>query len=219
MGCRGLTAIIKKNYFSNYKYTFSGTQGENYGKHVPRDKQGGMARGRRVDNDVERWIKASVRPEASKRAAPQDILNRKHKQPHVYAQAFIALMKKLDLTPLGAQVVVRDEACNLATLVDGVFLNRAKRVVLIELKCGFEGYNETSSGKMHAPFGAYSNAPCNQHQLQLAFTRCLFERTFPEFGKVGALLVRMTNTGAHVHTIRECVDRVVRRIIANAETV
>jgi hypothetical protein len=121
-------------------------------------------------------------------------------------------MRRIELRPIGAQVVVRCEQCDLATLVDGVFLNAEGRVVLVELKCGFEGYVDRSTGAMRGPFCALSNAPVNQHQIQIAFTRCMFERTFPEFGKVDAIVVRMTETGAHVKAVEKKVDVVSRAI-------
>ena len=111
-------------------------------------------------------------------------------------------------------MVVRDEQIDLATLVDGVFVNERGRVVLVELKCGFEGYNDVGNGRMRPPFQRFTNAPKNQHQMQLAFTRCMFERTFPEFGRVDARIVRMTDRGAHVTKINDDLDATTRRVFS-----
>ena len=215
-----------------------------------------MSRGRRVDVEVERWIKSRVRAAtattatttttattrgsiiapfstrafvaassaASAAASAAGATNARARvgsvdgsvvdPTHPLARAFVALTHRLRLVPVGAQVVVRDEQCDLATLVDGVFVNERGRVVLVELKCGFEGYNDTSNGRMRHPFRAFTNAPKNQHQIQLAFTRCMFERTFPEFGRVDARIVRMTERGAHVTTIDDDLDATARRVFA-----
>ena len=196
---------------------------------MPKKKRGdgGMARGRRVDVEVERWIKSRVRAStgsttkkkfstrafvaaSSKTKDPKD----PNEPTHSLARAFVALISRLRLVPVGAQVVVRDEQVDLATLVDGVFVDERGRVVLVELKCGFEGYNDTSNGRMRPPFRKFTNAPKHQHQLQLAFTRCMFERTFPEFGRVDARIVRMTDRGAHVTRIDDDLDATARRVFA-----
>jgi len=183
--CRGITSVIKELYFPEYRFTYSdgGVIGAPPKK---KDTISGMARGRLVDRQVELWIRGGK-------------VNRK--KFHPFSRAFIALTERLCLKPVGAQVVVRDESCNIATLVDAVFLDPKGRVVLVELKTGFEGYNETSTGLMHGAFSYMTNCPANQHQVQLAFTQMMFQRTFPEFGTVTALVVRMTSAGAHVRAI------------------
>jgi hypothetical protein len=128
-------------------------------------------------------------------------------------------MQRLELRPLGAQVVVRCEHADLATLVDCVFLNAQNSIVLVELKCGFEGYVDRANADMRGDFKSLTNAPKNQHQIQLAFTSCMFERTFPEFGRVDALVVRMTDTGAHVRSVDSEVDRIAREVFARGRRV
>lgn len=247
MRCRGLTAITREKYYPEYRFvpggTWSGSAvggGGEGGVLVKKKKRdGGMSRGRRVDVEVERWIKGRVRASApsttntkkkfstrafvvtasaAAEAASATSKKRKKKDPeepsHPLARAFVALTTRLRLVPVGAQVVVRDEQCDLATLVDGVFVDERGRVVLVELKCGFEGYNDTSNGYMRSPFQKFTNAPKHQHQLQLAFTRCMFERTFPEFGRVDARIVRMTDRGAHVTKIDDDLDATARRVFA-----
>lgn len=199
--CRGLTNVIRQLYFPEYSFTGRATPAS--GKRT----DNGMSRGRRVDNDVQKWIRKSLQHTSMTLKNPTA---RRLRPPHAFCRAFIVLMERLRLRPIGTQVVVRCEQCDLATLVDAVFVDAQQRVVLVELKCGFEGYIDRSNGKMRGDFGELSNAPKNQHQIQLAFTRCMFERTFPELGKVDALLVRMTESGAHVSSVDTMVDRVSR---------
>lgn len=231
MRCRGLTAITRERYYPEYVFVPGGGAWSGGGG-VPKKKRGdgGMARGRRVDVEVERWIKSRVRAStgsttkkkfstrafvaaSSKTKDPKDPKD-PNEPTHSLARAFVALISRLRLVPVGAQVVVRDEQVDLATLVDGVFVDERGRVVLVELKCGFEGYNDTSNGRMRPPFRKFTNAPKHQHQLQLAFTRCMFERTFPEFGRVDARIVRMTDRGAHVTRIDDDLDATARRVFA-----
>jgi glycine cleavage system regulatory protein len=44
----------------------------------------------------------------------------------------------------------------------------------------------------------------------------MFERTFPEYGRVDALVVRMTETGAHVTPVNANVRRKAERVFAKA---
>lgn len=225
MRCRGLTAVTRERYYPEYVFV-PGSGAWSGGGGVPKKKRrdGGMSRGRRVDVEIERWIKGELRPivQGSLRGVPPPSGGLRGRSPlptHPLARAFVTLTRRLGLVPVGAQVVVRDEQLDLATLVDGVFVNERGRVVLVELKCGFEGYNDTSNGRMRRPFQRFTNAPKYQHQLQLAFTRCMFERTFPEFGRVDARIVRMTDRGAHVTKIDDSLDETTRRIFAAGKRV
>ena len=200
---RGLTAVIKKNFFPDYVFVSGGayippTEGGVGWKKKKKKGANGMARGRLVDNQVRLWIQGKPRNE---------------KKFHLFSRAFIELTKMLKLTPVGAQVVVREESCNLATLVDAVFVNSKGKTVVVELKTGFEGYNETSTGKMRGVFSYLTDCPANQHKVQLALTSAMFEKTFPELGKVEALVIRMTSKGAHVRGLSDQVSKTAREIL------
>ena len=218
---RGITAVMKGKFFPDYVYrhAIGAPVLDKIGKvgaTTKRGRGGGMARGRQVDNEIQRWIQEGdaqgavpLKPHRSVRGSkvpkgPQPLL-------HPFSRAFIALTERLRLTPVASQVVVRDEQCNIATLVDAVFLNAKGRVVVVELKTGFEGYNDVSTGRMLAEFAHLSNAPANQHKVQLAFTHAMFEMTFPEFGSADALLIRMTSEGAHVRSLIERDSAAARR--------
>ena len=99
-------------------------------------------------------------------------------------------------------MVVRDEESDVATLADGVFVDKEGSTVVLELKTGFENYNDRSTGNMKGDFSFLTNCPGNQHRVQLALTAEMFEKTFPELGAVKTILVRMTSKGAHVVKLR-----------------
>ena len=220
--------MTRERYYPEYVFTPGrGAWSREGGVPKKKRRDGGMSRGRRVDVEVERWIKSRargphpLRPPLERSVNPSrpSVTSRGgtpllEEPTHPLARAFVALTRRLGLVPVGAQVVVRDEQVDLATLVDGVFVDQRGRVVLVELKCGFEGYNDVGNGRMRAPFQKFTNAPKNQHQLQLAFTRCMFERTFPEFGRVDARIVRMTDRGAHVTRIDGDLDATTRRVFS-----
>ena len=180
MRCRGLTAVTRERYYPEYVFV-PGSGAWSGGGGVPKKKRrdGGMSRGRRVDVEIERWIKRELRPLRPPEGGSTPLrppvtsevrggLRGCSPLPtHPLARAFVTLTRRLGLVPVGAQVVVRDEQLDLATLVDGVFVNERGRVVLVELKCGFEGYNDASNGRMRRPFQRFTNAPKYQHQLQL----------------------------------------------------
>lgn len=197
--------MIKTNYYPDYVFRPNATIVTSVLTKVRHGEKKGMARGRLVDNQIQKWIKHALCLEPSRQF--------KTKKLHLFARAFIELTKKLDWKPIGTQVVVRDERCNIATLVDSVFVNAKGQVVVVELKTGFDGYNDVSNGRMKDGFAYLTNAPSHQHQLQLAFTRCMFESTFPEFGQVQAMLIRMTNTGAHVRSLDPRIEKTARAIV------
>jgi hypothetical protein len=176
-----------------------------------------MARGRLVDNEVQDWIRRQLPPAeiaitAKKRSKVVPPPAKTNSERHVFSRAFITLMHKLKLRPIGAQVVCRCAICDIATLIDAVFIDKNNCVVLVELKCGFEGYIDEFTGNMQGVFKSLTNAPKNQHQIQVAFSRCMFERTFPELGAIDALVVRMTTSGAHVSRVTLEVDKIARRV-------
>jgi hypothetical protein len=207
--CRGLTAVMKKSYFPDYRFVSGGCLQRREGS----EKVSGMSRGRRVDAEIQKWVKRQI-------SSPHAKTNPKmHKKLHLFSRAFIALTHRLQLVPIGTQVVVRDEQCDIATLVDVVFVDKSGGVVVVELKTGFEGYNERSNARMKREFSSITNAPVNQHHMQLAFTHHMFEHTFPEFGSAAALLIRMTDTGAHVRSLDKHVQKIVRRVLAQGKVI
>ena len=207
---RGITAVMKEKYYKDYVYRGGALceQRAAVGGTKKPGRGGGMARGRQVDNEIQRWVQEGAAQGATPLKPPRGLERSKDPKGkegtqalHPFSRAFIALTQRLHLTPVATQVVVRNEQCNIATLVDAVFLNAKGRIVVVELKTGFEGYNDVSTGRMLAEFAYLTNAPASQHRVQLAFTKEMFEMTFPEFGDVDGLLIRMTSTGAHVRSL------------------
>ena len=217
---RGLTVVLKDRFYFDYKFqgrTTGGGGGESGpGRGRANGKNGGMSRGRVVDHQVKAWIKRALSRE-QKRKNPE--ATKKHDKLHAFSRAFIELTRRMRLRPIGTQVVVRNDACDLATLVDAVFLDERNKVVLVELKCGFEGYLDKANARMKPPFVDVPNSPRYQHQLQLCFTRHMFRRTFPEFGQVNALIVRMTETGAHVTPIDQRIETKVKKLMEKEKPV
>ena len=66
--------------------------------------------------------------------------------------------------------------------------------VVVELKCGFRGYFLKGNDRMLHEYKHLSNAPRNQHMLQLAITCRLFALTYPGVAFRG-LLIRSEEKG------------------------
>jgi hypothetical protein len=221
LGNRGVTGVIHERYYPEYRFNGRNGVGATIASAgigaAAAGGLGGMARGRLVDNEVQDWIHRQLKPAeivvaAKKRSKTVVTVAKTNAERHVFSRAFIALTHKLRLRPIGAQVVCRCALCDVATLIDAVFIDKNDRVVLVELKCGFEGYIDEYTGNMQGVFRSLTNAPKNQHQIQVAFSRCMFERTFPELGPVDAIVVRMTTSGAHVSRVTSDVDKIARRV-------
>ena len=82
-------------------------------------------------------------------------------------------------SPQFSQVTVGCTEARVATKVDVKCLDAQQHVVLIENKIGFSGYYEAADGELHWPYKGVESSSRTHHQLQLAFTRALYERRFP----------------------------------------
>jgi hypothetical protein len=113
---------------------------------------------------------------------------------HDYTRRFLAHVNAQQWEPVGCQVPCGSVEAKVATAVDMVCSSKRDggRLVLIELKCGFERYIDRYSGHMCSPFQASTDCPRNQFQVQLMITRALFVSTYPNGKNVGCVIVRVT---------------------------
>lgn len=125
---------------------------------------------------------------------------------HAFTREFFRQLRKNRMIPVQsqvaharrcgtrAQVPVGSEAHRLGTMVDVVAapsshvarsrhhnsytLRAGARVVLLEVKCGFQrAYRRHTGQRMRFP-ASWVDTPQAQHQLQVAVTRALFELTY-----------------------------------------
>lgn len=180
LGGRGLTALLRRAFYPKYDYhNVKGklsAKGAGASKAVGGFKKG-MERGRLVDAELSKW---------ADRGTPVR---------HAYARKFLAWCKREKYTPVASQVCVADAGADVGTLVDLVLADARGRLLVVELKCGFQGHYDAYSGRLRAPFADATDCPRNQHLLQLAFSVHMFRATFPELGAPRAALVRIVDGG------------------------
>jgi len=95
------------------------------------------------------------------------------------ALRFFAMCVVKGYSPLYSQATVGCTAARVATNIDVVCTNAAGERVLIENKIGFSTYYNSACGTLRSPFTQHPNSPKSHHQLQLALTKSLHEKTFP----------------------------------------
>jgi len=107
----------------------------------------------------------------------------------------------------------------IATAVDLVCVDESNRLCLVEQKCGFEGYHTRGTGKMRHELAAHDNSPFFQHQLQLALTVWMFQKTFA-LSVPQAVVMRVVDGGVHLHQLtpefRQAAEAAARRLKAEA---
>lgn len=100
------------------------------------------------------------------------------------------------LKPVETQAPVRHPTLRLGTMADVVAVDAAGRHRVLELKTGFETYNDSSTRhRLSAPFGLHDDSPANQHQLQLAATSAMYKMSHPSRRCGAPLLLRFHSNG------------------------
>ncbi|KAK3251045.1 hypothetical protein CYMTET_39589 [Cymbomonas tetramitiformis] len=138
---------------------------------------------------------------------------------HAMTRAAIDRLSRAELLPVDAQVMVGDSETLTRTAVDVLCVSKRdpQKTVLIEVKCGFDRYLSSSSGKMRFELEAVDNSPRNQHHLQLAVTRELYARAYPLLEvPTGAVLWIDNDNNTRAESVKlwatENVDAVLRRM-------
>lgn len=185
----GLTQAMAARLWPNYEY-----QGSSETKTVnikasrsTKTKQqiDGMSRGTRIDACIAKLVNevvcynptipfssvvraAEKGTDASVRSIMQILKGPMEKK------MFLGVLKTLQnacLRPLQCAVPVATEGSMIYTQIDNVCQNtNSGRLVLVELKCGFDGYWTKHSGHMQWPLQQFLDCPQNQAHVQLSLT-------------------------------------------------
>lgn len=157
-----------------------------------------MARGRRVDQKVGQaleWmckhqiplsyfdLNAKLSPDLSKFQGITPSIQRKIytwlKNKTIHARLIFSAVRRLRLTPLATQVIVRDTKYH-ATACDLICKDNQGSIVIIE----FKAINQTKMFNyckhMKAPYQKFTDSPLNQSFVQLGTTRSFYKKTFPQ---------------------------------------
>lgn len=193
----GITELLRRCYYPDYRYRGGATGEKGKG---PR----GMRRGTKVDVEVRGVVRALAAGETWKPG----------RDTHPLTTKFVRALDVLGLEPVTAQTCVGDPGEGLATGVDLVAMDRKTgRLVLVELKCGFNGYNDRGTGPMRHELAGFMNSPRFQHQLQLAVTLELFVRTFGLAPQTAYVLCANDN-GVAYHELEPAVKALAPAMVA-----
>ena len=121
----------------------------------------GRKLGKRVDEEIEKLAKGE-----------------KVKGLHAYSKNWLSAVIHWRWRPVGAQVMIYDEALQIATAIDCIYKDAKGRLVVIEIKTGFDGYADKSTHFMREPLAEVTNAPLNQHFLQLLVSCAILEKHY-----------------------------------------
>jgi hypothetical protein len=185
---QGLTAYTRDFFYPDYVFSASNVLGGHSG-HADYYK-----RGRDVDLEIRRWIERG------------EVVS------HPYAKKFVAWVRHKSFVPVHAQFAVGDS--KIRTFIDVILQDKRGRHVVVEVKTGFHGYHDASSGMMRKQFSFLTNSPRNQHLLQAAFSEQLYRRTCVNATVSGSLVLRINDGGVHVlypsakiiHTVKKSLN-------------
>jgi hypothetical protein len=172
-------------------------------------------RGTRADGSFDTFAFTETEYETAARCIPglsRVTMSRLHPQ----SRMVIEVMDRHGYEAVQAQVPVGDLDIGLATACDSIWRHRVLGLlILVELKKCETYYYTHETGMMEAPFEDQPNHTLNQHQLQLAFTKHLFEKTY-NTRLDGAMVLRVHSKGVnHIPLVpwtTERMDAAVSRV-------
>lgn len=138
----------------------------------------GKQMGTRVDAAITRCIKLDKAPTRQQRGA----------------SAFFMSCRDRGMRPTAAQVAVGDASLFLGTRAD-VVCKKESDVYLLEIKTGFANYLYRHTGSaLKPPLQEFTDSPNNQHHLQLALTKHMYQQTYPDIAVKGCYVVYIRDT-------------------------
>jgi hypothetical protein len=169
---KGLTSYMRDRFYPDYVFCGSKVLGGHSGH------SDFYMRGRDVDLEIRRWVETGASVS------------------HPYSKKFVMWVEYKKLVAVHAQLAVGD--AKIRTFIDVILKDRRGRHIVVEVKTGFHGYHDASSGLMRKEFSFLSNSPRNQHLLQAAFSEQLYRRTCVNAPVSGSLVLRINDGGVHV---------------------
>jgi len=209
---KGITKIIKAAYFDNYapvapssskfkKNKRKKQRQRNKGKTAHQILQDrlknkrikGFTLGNIVHQELCDW--ARMKSKAT--------WKRKHPNPNTYTVKVIRALNMMKLEPLFGEWPIYDENIPYATSIDMVCASGSEkgRLVLIELKTGYQGYfNKGNEMMTRSPLKRVPNSPLNQAYIQCLMAKATLESLYG-LNKVYGLVVRVHERGVKAYPI------------------
>jgi len=221
---KGITKILKGAFYADYKpntttisrpasrgrgekrkttgYTRGGgrrrprkaalTAEQKLAMHVADDRVKGITLGNIVHSELCAWARAKSNAEWRKT----------HQTPNMYTVKIIRTLKMIQIEPLYGEWPVFSD-WGIATGIDivGASAQYGGKLVLIEVKTGYEGYfTRGNAGMTRSPMKRVLNSPMNQAFLQCLTARAILEYDYGISGVIGIVL-HVTSKGVDVHPI------------------
>lgn len=127
-----------------------------------------------------------------------------------YTRWFLHAMSSIGLNPIRANIPCGSITARLGTAVDVVAQRSddvtTNRVVLIEIKCGYDRYLYKYRGFMKHPFESLKDSPFYQFLVQTAFTEALFRVTYPNCRVVQSVVINITKTGVYYFELPNSIN-------------
>lgn len=186
---RGLTKTLAAEFMPHYSFRLAINS-----LPVRKPKKRGQYLGSLADRQLSKWANTGKLPRG-----------RRCKRFEVIRQA----LTEAELVPIYAQLPVGDEALRVATMVDLVCRDMEGRIVLVELKCGFDDYfHVPNQGHMLAPLQNVEASFRNKAWLQLWLTTEFYHHTahqFHQYTYASSYLLHVyeNNTGVLTYTLTE----------------
>lgn len=159
---RGLTKTLAAQFMPHYSFRLAI---ESLPHRKP--KKRGQYLGSLADRQLSTWANTGKMPRG-----------RRCERFEVIRQA----LTDAELVPIYAQLPVGDQDLRVATMVDLVCRDMAGRIVLVELKCGFDDYfHVPNQGHMLAPLNHVEASFRNKAWLQLWLTTEFYQHTEHQF--------------------------------------
>ncbi len=228
----GLLKLIQKRFFPTYSYTkakhnVDRSSGDTEYKRRQEKKKKhkraiGVDLGMALDKHITQTVEILHRyPEAPLRIFYDSACTKLAPLPKedkatigatlIQTRAFWKAMDALQLRPIATQVPVMHsyKGHHYATAVDVVCMNKQGDHILIECKSGFTGYyTNCTKNMMCAPLDQLTDCLANQHQIQLAATKEMYQQTFPDHLIGECIIIHIEGSKVSSYPLKQWTQRV-----------
>lgn len=207
---KGITKILKGAFYQDYAPTYSPKKKPSKGRGRGKPKTKGLTASQllaqKIADERVKGIKLGniVHEELCDwaRIPSTEEWSRKHPRPNTYTVKVIRELARLRIEPLYGEWPIYAN-WGIATGIDivGASADYGGRLVLIEIKTGYEGYFKRGNKQMtRTPMKRVPNSPQNQAFLQCLIARAMLEKEYGISGVIG-LVIRVRMDGVNVYAI------------------
>ena len=189
---------VKKSVLAERKAKGGRGAGRVSGKKL---QQKGMQMGNELDDELlvlTRWLVESGE-KVSMMEALTNLIQKNGVKFSTDTVRIWAALDKMNLRPIGSQVIVWSARMNVATPLDLLCLNTdTDELVDVQIKRGYNGYYEKhTKTPMSMPFQMLNDSPYYQHQIQILYEWIMMRESFvgPKKVEMDAVVLRVDNEG------------------------